>query len=217
MTPTSEFRRSRKPVIGLIGGMGSGKSEAAALFARRGARVVSGDEAGHEALRKPEVKAQVVARWGKEVLTKQGEVDRRKLAGIVFENEEERKALEGIVFPWIESRLRQEIAEARLDPQAPLIVLDAAIMLEAGWHDECDRLVFIEAPRETRVARLGQKRGWTAKEVQTREKAQWSLAEKRNHAHDILDNSGSLEDLARQVDELLAKWAIVPKVSGSDS
>jgi dephospho-CoA kinase len=82
-------------------------------------------------------------------------------------------------------------------------------MLEAGWHKECDRLVFIDAPRTLRLERLKAKRGWSPKEVEDREKAQWTLSEKRHHADEVLDNSGTLEHLAGQVDQLLAKWGIV--------
>ncbi|MFL5241276.1 MAG: dephospho-CoA kinase [Gemmataceae bacterium] len=206
MAPSLTSGPNPKLVIGLVGGMGSGKSEVAALFAQRGARVVSGDQAGHDALRQPDVRARVIERWGPELLTKEGEINRRKLAAIVFGKEQERKALEALVFPWIERRLRQEIAQARADASVPLIVLDAAIMLEAGWHDSCDRLVYIDAPRDLRLARLGQKRGWKAKEVEEREKAQWALDDKRSRADDVLDNSGSLESLARQVDQLLKQW-----------
>jgi dephospho-CoA kinase len=198
-----------KPVIGLIGGMGGGKSEVAALLAQRGARVVSGDEAGHEALRQPEVKAQVINRWGQQILTAHGEIDRRKLAAIVFSQEQERKALEEIVFPWIKNRLHQQIAQAKADPYVPFIVLDAAVMLEAGWSHECDRFVYIDAPRDLRLARLGDKRGWSTREVEEREKAQWSLADKRCRADEVLNNSGTLGHLGGQVDQLLAKWGIV--------
>lgn len=200
---------SAKPVIGLIGGMGGGKSEVAALLAMRGARVVSGDEAGHEALRQREVKTLVVERWGKQILTSEGEIDRRKLATIVFGQEKERRALEHMVFPWIKHRLHEQIAQAKADPKVPFVVLDAAIMLEAGWHKECDRLVYVDAPRHVRLARLSEKRGWQHKEVEEREKAQWSLSDKRDRADEVLDNSGSLEHLAGQVDLLLAKWGIV--------
>jgi dephospho-CoA kinase len=189
--------------------MGGGKSELAALLAQCGARVVSGDDAGHEALRQDDIKALIVKRWGDRVLSAQGEIDRRKLAAIVFGREQERKALEEVVLPWIKNRLHQQIAQAKADPGVPLIVLDAAIMLEAGWDKECDRLIFIDAPRELRLERLKSKRGWSPKEVEEREKAQWPLTEKRGHADAVLDNSGTLEHLAGQVDQLLAKWGIV--------
>src|SRR5438876_742362 len=112
--------------------MGSGKSRVAAEFAKYGARVISGDKFGHEALRQPEIKEQVVRRWGPEILDEKGEVDRRKLGTIVFADTQERKVLEGLVFPWIEQRIGEEITRAQGDPSVKLVVLDAAIMLEAG-------------------------------------------------------------------------------------
>ena len=126
-----------KPVIGLIGGIGSGKSLVAATFARRGARVISGDELGHEApAAAGDPCRSVVQRWGPEVLDEQGRIDRRRLGAIVFADPSERRALEAMVFPWIERRIREEIDDARKRTgQVRLIVLDAAVMLEAGWNE----------------------------------------------------------------------------------
>src|SRR4051812_7656142 len=116
-----------KPIIGLIGGMGSGKSTVAAAFARRGGRLISGDQLGHEALRQPEVHDQLVRRWGLDVLDADGQVSRPKVAARVFADNAQRRALEAMVFPWIERRFREEIARANADPQVVFVVLDAAI------------------------------------------------------------------------------------------
>jgi dephospho-CoA kinase len=196
-------------VIGLIGGMGSGKSEVAAAFARRGAVVVSGDQAGHEALLQPAIKEQVVRRWGRGVLDEHGEVQRKNVAAIVFHDAAERKALETIVFPWIERSLHEQIVAAKRDPRVPVIILDAAVMLETGWSKECDKLVFVDAPRPLRLQRLAAARGWTEKDVHDREQAQLPLTEKRNRADAILENSGKLDEVDRQVGELLKRWRIV--------
>jgi dephospho-CoA kinase len=190
-------------VVGLVGGMGSGKSSVAEEFTRRGARIVSGDHLGHEALAQPDIRAQVLERWGPVVLGKGGEVDRLKLAAIVFGNPAERQALEQLVFPWIERGLREEIAAAQDDPQVSLVLLDAAIMLEAGWDRLCDRLVYVHAPRDVRLRRLAAQRGWNAKEVEARESAQLALTDKVSRADYVIDNTGSPEQLARQVDDLL--------------
>src|SRR5438105_3251594 len=96
-----------KPVLGLIGGIGSGKSVVAEELARRGARIVSGDRLGHEALRQPDIRERIVERWGRGVLDAAGEIDRRKVGAIVFGEERERKALENIVFPYIEAGIRR--------------------------------------------------------------------------------------------------------------
>jgi dephospho-CoA kinase len=199
---------AHKLVIGLLGGMGSGKSRVAAEFARHGARVVNVDEFGHEALRQSAIRDALVRRWGAGILDECGEIDRRRVGRIVFANEDDRKALEAAVHPYIARSIREEIGTARADPEVKLVVLDAAIMLEAGWSEVCDRLVYVHAPRATRLQRLAGQRGWTAKEVDAREHAQISLTEKASRADCAIDNSGSPESLARQVAHLLRQWGI---------
>jgi dephospho-CoA kinase len=194
--------------------MGSGKSLAAAEFARHGARIISGDKFGHEALRQPDIKEAVVKRWGSEILDSARDVDRRKLGRIVFADERERKALEALVFPWIERRIDEEIARAKADASVKMVVLDAAIMLEAGWAASCDRLVYVDAPREQRLQRLAKERGWDTHDVEKREKSQWPLTEKQKRADWTLDNSGSPEQLARQVRDLLTHWGVLEKRDG---
>jgi dephospho-CoA kinase len=190
-------------VIGLIGGIGSGKSQVAAELARRGAKIIEGDQLGHEALRQPEVRKQLQARWGPDIIPSQGAIDRRKVGAIVFANPGERRFLESVVFPYIESRIAAELALARQTATVPLIVLDAAILLETGWGRHCDWIVYVHAPREQRVQRISQQRGWTEKEMQQRSGAQLSLTDKVSRADFVLDNSGTLDDLVRQIDQLL--------------
>jgi dephospho-CoA kinase len=197
-----------KLVIGLIGGIGSGKSRVAAEFARHGAVVISGDQLGHEALRQTDIRDRVVEHWGAGVLDAQGQIDRRALGQRVFGHVEELRALERLVFPWIEGRLEEEIRKAQQDPVVPCIVVDAAIMLEAGWNRFCDRIVYVDAPRDLRLRRLAQQRGWTEREVQARTEAQLPLTAKVSQADTAIDNSGSPDDLARQIAHLLTKWRI---------
>jgi dephospho-CoA kinase len=203
---------NRKPVIGLVGGIGSGKSTVAAAFARPGGRVSVADALGHEALRQPEIKEQVVARWGSDVLDDAGEVDRRKVARIVFAKEnasgDELRALESMVFPYIGRRILEEIQAVSADPTIRLIVLDAAVMLEAGWNNACDRLVYVHTPRPERLRRLKEGRRWSPKEVEDREAAQLSLTEKVTRADRAVDNTGPPDTLAAQVGTLLALWGL---------
>src|SRR5262249_33690625 len=155
-----------------------------------------------------DIRAQVVFRWGPQVLDEQGGVDRRKLGKIVFADPRERQALERIVFPFIEHRLREEIAAAQADPDSQFVVLDAAIMLEAGWNDVRDWTSYGHAPGGARLQRLTEQRGWSAKEVEARENAQLSLTEKVSRADFAVDNSGSIEQTIRQVDRLLKQLGI---------
>lgn len=201
------------PVVGLIGGIGSGKSLVAEAFCRRGAQLISGDQLGHEALRQPEIRSEVVRRWGSGVLDADGAVNRRRLAAIVFNDPKERRALEALVFPWIERRIHEEITAARARKGLALIILDAAVMLEAGWDAMCDWLVYVHAPRAARLRRLEEQRGWSAKEVQERENVQLSLTDKVTRAEYALLNSGTPERIAQQVDALLRQWRITPATS----
>lgn len=200
-------------VVGILGGIGSGKSEVARLFQEYGAAVVSGDALGHEALKQPELKARIVERWGPGILDEHGEIQRRKLGGIVFAKEKERTALEEIVHPWIKRRLAEELAALKARPDVPLIVADAAIMAEAGWDALCDELIFIDVPREVRLERIRQQRGWTEKEVEAREAAQLPLTEKARRANTVVHNTGSPEDLRRQIEILLARWGVTVPAS----
>jgi dephospho-CoA kinase len=208
--------QGEKRVVGLLGGIGSGKSQVAAAFARHGARIIAGDQLGQAALRDPDIRTRVVSRWGQSIVDEKGEIDRRRLAAIVFADPAERKALEAITHPWIRERIRAEVEEARKDPHVSLIVLDAAVMLEAGWNEVCDRLLFIEAPRAVRLARVARQRGWSEKEVEARELAQLPLTEKAVRADHVLNNSASLEHLNRQVNDLLHLWGLAHACSRSE-
>src|ERR1043166_3282500 len=192
------------PVIGVVGGIGRGKSLVAAEFARHGGVIIAGDQLGHEALRQPDIKAKIVERWGEGVLDAADEVDRRKLAAIVFADRGELSALESITHPYIGERIRQEIANAVARPNVHLIVLDAALLLEAGWHDVCSFVVFVDAPRDVRLERLRQ-RGWSAGDVEARERAQMPLAEKRRRADAVIENAAGPEQVAAEVREVLKK------------
>jgi dephospho-CoA kinase len=199
-------RRLPKLVFGLIGGIGSGKSSVAAEFARHGAKVISGDELGHEALRQADIRAQVIEHFGAGIATLNGEIDRRKLGAIVFADVHQLRALEALVFPWIQQGLQEQVAAAQRDPSVSLIVVDAAVMLEAGWDKFCDKIVYVDAPVEQRLARLAHQRGWTEQEVQARAHAQMALPDKAARADAAIDNSGPPAALGPQIAKLLKHW-----------
>src|SRR5437867_1848880 len=140
------FRHGSKPVIGLIGGIGAGKSAVARCFAARGGVVIDADALGHEALRRPGIVEIITQHFGPGVQKPDGSLDRRAIARIVFADPKERSALEQLVFPYIGERCREEIARGLADAAAHFIVLDAAVLLEAGWNNEVDRIVYVDAP-----------------------------------------------------------------------
>lgn len=194
------------PVVGLTGEIGGGKSAVAALLADRGAVVIDADVAGHQALERPEVRRRLVARFGSTILAEEDDsrIDRRALGRIVFADPAALRDLEAVVHPVMVDRFRREIQEARArDDAPPLVAIDAAILLEAGWNALCDLVVFVDAPRTARSERVG-RRGWSDAELQAREAAQWSRDLKMEHADYALPNAGDLDDLAAAVDQFIA-------------
>ncbi len=200
------MREFPKPIIGLIGAIGAGKSAVAAALAKRGGVVVDADKLGHEVLELSDVKQQLAARWGADVLKADGTVNRRRIGSIVFQDLTERHALEAIVFPAIRKRAEEAITKLQADDRARFIVLDAAVMLEAGWHDACSKILFVDAPRELRIQRLATRSGWTEAELALRESAQLPLEVKRARADVVIMNAGSLEELQNHVDRVLKSW-----------
>jgi dephospho-CoA kinase len=153
----------------------------------------------------PEVVQTVRQRWGEAVFGPDGQVDRKALAKIVFDpspnGRQELQYLEQLTHPKIGQLLSQEAEALAATGRYKALVLDAPVMLEAGWHTLCDHIVFVDAPRQVRLARA-QSRGWTEADFTSREAAQESLDVKRRQADAIIDNSGSLESVQAQVRRL---------------
>ena len=188
--------------IGLVGGVASGKSLVAKLFAELGAGLLDADRAGHEVLADdPEVRQAVVARWGPSVLAADGSIDRAAIAARVFaagdQSAVERKFLELLLHPRIRRRLEEKTAQYAAQG-CPAVVLDAPLLLEAGWGPLCDLVVMVDADPNVRLARA-QERGWSAAEFARREAAQWPVTKKRSAAHATLANHGDVAALRAAV------------------
>ncbi|HKB06379.1 MAG TPA: dephospho-CoA kinase [Gemmataceae bacterium] len=202
--------RHPKPVIGLVGGIGAGKSSVANALARHGGRVVAGDPLGHEALEQQDILDRIADAFARrDILTPEGKVDRKKLGRVVFPSPVERSRLEHLVHPYIEDRIREEIDKAQADPGVKFVVLDAAVMLEAGWDDVCDKLIYVDAPRPVRLARVKDQRGWSETELTNREAVQMPAEKKKERADVVIDNGGLPEATSSQVDQLVKGWKLV--------
>jgi dephospho-CoA kinase len=187
-----------KPVIGLLGGVGSGKSAVASELADLGCAVLDADRIGHEVLAEPEVRAELRRWWGDCVIAADGSVDRPAVADIVFADPAERARLNDLTHPRIHARLAERVAALRADPACPAVVIDAALLLETRWHELCTVFLFVDAPAEVRARRVAA-RGWDRDEWARRENAQKPLDKKAARAEYVLDNSSSLPYLRQQV------------------
>ena len=182
----------RIPVIGVIGGIGSGKSAVTRWVADRANVVVSdADQLGHQALRMENVKSALRRRFGETIFDEQGEVRRGALARLVFGEasgqQEARHDLEQIVHPAIEQQLVELIAQSEQQGREA-VLLDAAVLLEAGWQRRCDAVVFVDAPDEVRQRRVAIRSGWSLDELRRRESSQLGLVEKRLRSDIVISN-----------------------------
>ncbi len=197
-----EFRKAHMLVIGVVGGVASGKSLVSEHLQQLGAEVLDADRAGHEVLREPDIERALRDQWGDVVFGDDGRISRAAVAKIVFdeppEGPQQLAYLEQITHPRIEEKLRKRKAELAQSGDVKAVVLDAALMFEAGWNRFCNKIVFVQTPRESRLARARQ-RGWSEAEFAAREAAQESLENKRSCADWIIDNSGAPEHTFAQV------------------
>jgi dephospho-CoA kinase len=194
-------------ILGLTGGIASGKSYVGALLAERGAVVLDADRHAHAVLAEPEVVAALVARWGEAIRGEDGSLRRREIAAKVFGQGQaaaaERAFLEGLVHPRVRQRLRADL-EAAERAGAPLAVLDIPLLHESGWADSCDAVAFVDTPESLRIARVAD-RGWSAEELARREAAQLPLATKRERADHVLSGADP-QSVRIGVDQL---WAVL--------
>ncbi len=209
----------KKPVvIGVVGGIASGKSEVTRMLGAMNAVIISADEIGHRVLQMPDVRESLVSIFGDGILQESvansndsRQIDRKKLGAMVFGDTQDkqvmRKKLEAIVHPRIRELGRAELASLVQKATFPMIILDAPLLIEGGWLPYCDRVLFVESPEAMRMQRA-MERGWTEKEWRDREAAQLGLAEKRKAASDVLVNDGSVEQLKQRVADFVASLSL---------
>lgn len=200
----NDQRPSSPPVIGLTGGIGAGKSIVADILAEHGCIVARSDEDARAVLREPAVRETLVSWWGREVLDPAtGEIDRGRVAKIVFQDAAQRERLERLTHPRIEARRRALFAAA--PPETPAFVIDAPLLMEAGLDATCDTVIFVEADRATRLDRLRRSRGWDESELDRRERAQLPLDVKRDRADYVVRNEGDRAALATETAAVLRR------------
>ena len=189
----------RKPIIGILGGIGSGKSTVAAEFAKLGCKVIDADEIAHELLEQFEVRQGIVGLFGEGILDSAGKIDRQKLAGVVFADALRLSSLNNIIHPLVLKRAEELIELYKLRAAIKAIVLDIPLLVEVGWDKRCDKLIFIECRRHIRVDRVKKLGVFDENQLKIRENFQISLDKKAKLADNIVDNNSDFSALVRQV------------------
>ncbi len=188
-------------VIGLTGGIGSGKSTAAAILREKGAYVIDADRVGHDIYKGgSEGWREVVGAFGEGIVGANGEIDRKKLGEIVFDGPAALERLNAITHPRIRAELSRRLDEQR-QADRPIAVVEAALLVEGGWHNLVDEVWVLTVPDETAIER-SIARGRSREQVQAILRSQISNEERKRHADAVIDNSGSFADLERRLDEL---------------
>jgi len=195
--------------VGLTGGIGCGKSTVAAMMSELGCRIVDADRLAHESL-EPGGPGydEIVHEFGREILAPDGRVDRARLASVVFANPQRLAKLNSIVHPRVLSRIGGELLRIEQADSKSVAVVEAALLIESGYHQWLDRLVLVSCTPKQQIERLtiprfGRK--MSLEDAQRRIAAQMTLDEKRNVAHEEIDCSGTLEHTREQVAALVSE------------
>jgi len=196
----------KKPIIGVIGGIASGKSTVARELGKLGCAVISADAIAHELLQEKSVRDEIVGLFGSVILKPCGEVDRRSLARLVFSDEGKLAALNKVIHPRVFERTAMLIAQYDHCEHARAIVLDMPLLIEVGWADRCDRLIFVQCDRHRRAERARQM-GLDEREIEIRENFQISLDKKAKLADNTIDNNSDFLTLVRQIKEIFSDIA----------
>ena len=188
-----------KPLIGIIGGIASGKSTVAAEFGKLGCAVIDADAIAHELLDNETVREAILDRFGPSILNDSRGIDRGELGRIVFADGEKLATLNAIIHPRVLQQTEALLAQYDRDDRVPAVVLDMPLLIEVGWADRCDKVVFVDCVSARRLERARETRALTEQEVKKREKFQISLDTKKTLADNTIDNNSEFSTLVRQI------------------
>lgn len=191
-------------VIGLTGGIAAGKSTISQALQELGAVIIDADKVGHEAYQPgTDTYDALVNHFGRTIVAENGEIDRRKLGALVFANPAKRIELQDIVWPRMKEMMRARLARLR-EEGARVVVIEAAVLIEASWTDIVDEVWVVQVPEEVALARLMARNGLSAEDGRARIRAQLTNAQRAAYAQVVIDNSGSVDEARARVG---AEWA----------
>ena len=191
--------KQRIKVIGITGGIASGKSTIAKMLESLGASVINADEICHRLINTKSISQKIINRWGDHIQDKYGRIERHKLGKIVFANKKELSALNKMIHPEAIKRIKNRITKLRNQSTTVAIVLDAALLVESDLIDICDITLFVDTRKNTCKARVKNSRKWPSGEITKREKFQCSLREKKGIADIVISNNQHQADTLKQV------------------
>jgi len=191
--------KQRVKVIGITGGIASGKSTIAKMLESLGASVINADKICHRLINTKSISQKIIKRWGNNIQGKYGKIERQKLGQIVFADKKELSELNKIVHPEAIKLIKDRIAKLRNKPTTEAIVLDAALLVESNLIDICDITLFVDTKKNTCKSRVQNSRKWLADEITKREKFQGSLMGKKEIADVVICNNRSQAETLKQV------------------
>ena len=204
-----------KPIIGIAGGIGSGKSFVAGLFRELGCLVISSDEQVSDVYRSPIVRQALRQWWGDQALNQDGQVNRSFVASKIFNDPQQRKRLEDLIHPLVGEARMRAMEQAADDPDVVAYIWDTPLLFETGLNSQTDAVVFVDVPLEIRQKRLEKSRNWTVQELARRENSQWPLDKKREISDYVIRNTADAELTRVQVKDVLSR--ILSKVEPKQS
>jgi len=192
----------KKPIIGILGGIGSGKSTVAQEFAKLGCKVIDADKIAHKLLEQPAVKDSIIKLFGDSILEPTGKVNRKKLGEIVFSGDNKLRSLNQIIHPHVLKEAEELIGQYNRQDQVRAIVLDMPLLVEVGWAKRCDKLVFVDCKPELRASRAKKIGIFDENQLKIRENLQISLDNKARLTDNTVDNNSDFAALAGQVADI---------------
>jgi dephospho-CoA kinase len=192
-----------KPIIGILGGIGSGKSTVAAEFVKLGCGLIDADKIAHELLEEKSVKEKIINHFGEVILDSCEKISHKELADIVFNDSQKLSILNGIIHPLVFKKTEELIAKFNQQSQIKAIVLDMPLLLEVGWEKRCDRLIFVDCDEKIRAERA-KKMNFKKNQLKIRENFQISLDKKASIADNTVVTNSGFCTLVKQVADIFS-------------
>lgn len=200
-----QSRNKKSLILGITGSLGSGKSTVAKMFATRGAKLIDADKIAHAVIKPGSlVYKKIILSFGKGILGENKEIDRKKLSRAVFGNNKLLKRLNSIVHPVVIRIIKQKI----INSKSKLVILDVPLLFEAGLKNIVDKITVVKIIRKKQIERIKHKTSLERADILKRIRSQVSQNEKLRFANFIIDNSGTIEETRKQVEEICKKLGL---------